>query len=93
MWRQVGLEREKVELQDATGRLEYWASYVLRMKFPGTEGWRLQNMLTTAGLIAEGALQREESRGCHRRLDFPQPDDENWKRHISFRRNNENKLS
>ena len=33
-------------------------------------GWR--NMLAAATLIAAGALMREESRGGHHRLDFPQ---------------------
>ncbi len=35
----------------------------------------LQNLLVTAGLIASAAQARQESRGAHYRLDFPQPQD------------------
>src|SRR5205807_1032047 len=31
---------------------------------------------------AEGALEREESRGVHYRSDFPQRDDAHWRRHV-----------
>ncbi|GAG59794.1 unnamed protein product, partial [marine sediment metagenome] len=30
------------------------------------------------------ALQREESRGAHYRVDFPDRDDVNWKKHIIY---------
>lgn len=36
---------------------------------------RLANMLTTAKLIAAGALARKESRGAHFRSDYPAPDE------------------
>jgi len=36
---------------------------------------RLANMLTTAKLIAAGALVRKESRGAHFRSDYPIPDE------------------
>lgn len=38
--------------------------------------WELVNLITTARLIAEGALLRTESRGGHYRLDFPQTNPE-----------------
>ena len=38
----------------------------------------LDNMTLLAGLIAECALAREESRGSHYRRDFPQRDDDKW---------------
>ena len=46
----------------------------------------LANLRTVAGLIAEAALVRTESRGCHARLDFPGRDDERWLGHTVFRR-------
>ena len=49
-------------------------------------GWELQNMLTIA-YKTNSALQREESRGVLR-PDFPKIDDENWNRHLRFRRIN-----
>jgi succinate dehydrogenase/fumarate reductase flavoprotein subunit len=36
-----------------------------------TEPIELASMLTTAQMIIEGALQRQESRGVHFRKDYP----------------------
>ncbi len=41
----------------------------------------LEGMLHLAGVIVEGALAREESRGSHYRVDYPKRDDEHWLRH------------
>ncbi len=41
----------------------------------------LKNMLDLAETVAVGALAREESRGSHTRIDFPQRDDEAWHKH------------
>ncbi len=38
-------------------------------------------MLDLAEVIVLGALKREESRGAHARLDFPDRDDQNWLKH------------
>ena len=35
------------------------------------EAWRTANQLLTARLIAHAALRRRESRGGHRRIDYP----------------------
>ncbi|HWA15384.1 MAG TPA: FAD-binding protein, partial [Gemmatimonadales bacterium] len=35
------------------------------------EAWRTANQVLTARLITQGALRRRESRGGHRRLDYP----------------------
>jgi L-aspartate oxidase len=59
---------------------------VLARQLSDPDGWELQNMLTVASLMVEGALDREESRGVHLRTDFPQTDDEHWRRHIAMRR-------
>ena len=36
--------------------------------------WDMVNMLLIAEVVARAALQREESRGAHTRLDFPKTD-------------------
>ncbi|MBV6396970.1 MAG: Succinate dehydrogenase flavoprotein subunit [Anaerolineales bacterium] len=43
--------------------------------------WELGNMLEIAEVVAECALNRQESRGGHSREDFPERDDENWLKH------------
>ena len=44
--------------------------------------WELRNLFVVAGLIVNSALLRTESRGCHFRADYPQPD-EAWRlRHL-----------
>ncbi|MBF0182923.1 MAG: FAD-binding protein [Magnetococcales bacterium] len=39
------------------------------------------NMLDLAECIAKGALARQESRGAQSRTDFPDRDDQNWRKH------------
>jgi len=41
----------------------------------------LRNMLDVAETIAEGSLQRRESRGAHQRLDYTERDDEKFLKH------------
>lgn len=46
-----------------------------RMFNPGWHlAWDMVNMLQIAEVVARAALQREESRGAHTRLDFPKTD-------------------
>jgi L-aspartate oxidase len=86
MWRAAGVQRTGSQLADASRTIQRWCSYVLAREFNKPDGWELQNMLTVASLIVEAALVREESRGVHLRTDFPQPDDANWRRHLSLTR-------
>ncbi len=53
--------------------------------FPGgpwADDYELSNMLTVGYIIAMAAKTREESRGSHWREDFPEENDEKWRRHI-----------
>ncbi|MGE3820775.1 MAG: L-aspartate oxidase [Isosphaeraceae bacterium] len=84
MWRSVGITRDAEGLTEAAEQVDYWAGYVLDHVFHDPAGWTLQNMLTVARLMIAGALAREESRGVHTRLDFPE-NDPAWLRHIPFR--------
>lgn len=54
----------------------------------GRDEWEKQNRLTVARLVVEAALLREESRGAHYRLDFPQPRRQ-WLAHIIWRKDKE----
>ncbi|MEM1329182.1 MAG: L-aspartate oxidase [Planctomycetota bacterium] len=75
MWRNVGVVRTGAKLRDARDMLGFWARYTLDKIFDGPEGWEVQNMLLVGALIAESALWREESRGCHTREDFAEASD------------------
>lgn len=86
MWRSVGVRREKQKMQDALTSIDRWCHYVLPRQFATPQGWELQNMLLVSRIVIEAALQREESRGVHLRMDFPDTDDENWQRHLTFQK-------
>ncbi|WP_051840244.1 L-aspartate oxidase [Streptomyces sp. NRRL F-5126] len=49
---------------------------------PGVEAWETTNLLAVARALVEAALRREETRGCHWREDFPDRDDDHWRRHL-----------
>jgi L-aspartate oxidase len=86
MWRHVGIRRDGAGLHEARQQVEHWSGYVLTHQFDDPAGWQLQNMLTVARLMIEAAAQRTESRGVHLRTDFPHPQPEFARRHITFRR-------
>lgn len=85
MWRNVGVRRDAVGLAEAADNIARWCRYVLPRQFSDPTGWELQNMLSAGRLIISAAARREETRGCHVRTDFPNPDDAHWDRHQSFR--------
>lgn len=74
MWRNVGIERTGARLDDAAEMFDFWARYTLDKIFDDPAGWETQNMLVIAALVARSSAWRTESRGCHFRSDFPEPD-------------------
>jgi len=84
-WRSVGVRRDGEGLREALGNIEHWCRYVLAVQFSDPVGWELQNMLCVARLMIKAALEREETRGCHVRTDFPEQDDQHWNRHTTLR--------
>lgn len=85
MWRNVGVRRDARGLEDAIETIEAWCRYVLPQQFDHPSGWELQNMLVVAQVMARAAYLRQESRGVHLRMDFPQTDDANWNHHLPLR--------
>jgi L-aspartate oxidase len=79
VWRAAGVRRTATSLREAARTLDGWDRYVLAQQFPTSEGWELQNMLIVSRVMINAALRREESRGVHLRMDFPQQDDAKWK--------------
>lgn len=51
----------------------------------GPAGFEAANLLTLGALIAVAAHEREETRGCHSRLDYSERDDEHWLGHTIWR--------
>jgi succinate dehydrogenase/fumarate reductase flavoprotein subunit len=50
------------------------------------EALELEMMLSTGRAMASSALERQESRGGHVRLDFPDRDDGRWLKNIFVRK-------
>lgn len=83
MWDCVGIVRSSYLLHEAAERIEVFRDSVYRyffthaLSYPSIE---LRNMMTVACLIIESALKRKESRGLHYIADYPDTDDDHWKR-------------
>ncbi len=80
----VGMVRSERSLKEAREFLVQNVE-VLDTDYMDVGGMELKNMFTLACLITNAAMKREESRGCHRRRDFPEPDDWSWRKHVDMR--------
>ncbi len=78
----VGIFRNRDDVQRALGELEKFRQRLARVSVEGSRmfnpGWHLalelKSMLTVSEAVARSALVREESRGAHSRIDFPNLD-------------------
>ncbi|MHC4424260.1 MAG: L-aspartate oxidase [Planctomycetota bacterium] len=84
MWRNVGITRKAQPLIETQDIIMFWQRYVMDKIFDSPQGWECQNMLTVCQLIARAAQMRQESRGVHFRSDFPDTDDDNFKKHVEI---------
>lgn len=78
----VGIIREEKSLTRALEKINALGKEIEDMKNETLADFELQNVQLLSRLVVESALEREESRGAHFRLDFDRTDDINWKRHI-----------
>ncbi len=94
MQEQVGIVRNERDLQDALEAIDRLRDRTGRVAVSGNReynpGWHtaldLRNLLTFSEVIARAALERQESRGAHTRLDFPDKDETYGKLIIAIRR-------
>jgi len=84
MSRYVGVLRTPEGLDKAEIILQTLASNASPDVIPTRKAFEATNMLTIAACVVESAQARTESRGCHRRTDFPEAL-ESWQRHLSCR--------
>jgi succinate dehydrogenase / fumarate reductase, flavoprotein subunit len=78
----VGIFRNRDDVQRALGELEKLRQRLARVSVEGSRmfnpGWHLalelKSLLTVSEAVARSALVREESRGAHSRIDFPNLD-------------------
>lgn len=89
MYENVGVIRSEESLRNAIAEMNRLRNKADNIKInPGkiynnelVDAIDLDNMLLLAEIIASAALNRTESRGNHYRLDYPDQDDQNWRKH------------
>jgi len=90
MFDDVGIYRNEKGMKDALQKVHELKERYQQVKVTDTgrifntellNAWELGNMLDVAEVVAECALNRQESRGGHSREDFPKRDDQNWLKH------------
>ncbi|MGC2109698.1 MAG: FAD-binding protein [Candidatus Korobacteraceae bacterium] len=90
----VGIFRTREDLERALEEIEKLKQREARISVEGSRlfnpGWHLalelRSMLTVSEAVARSALRREESRGAHSRIDFPNTDPQHGKYNNIIRR-------
>jgi L-aspartate oxidase len=92
MSNQVGVLRSSSGLTAAIRQLESLAATASREVTGSRSAWETANMLTVASAATLAALTRIESRGCHRRTDYPSPSAQ-WLTHLDVQLGADGRLS
>jgi L-aspartate oxidase len=79
MWHAASVERSGSDLRGLARKFADWPRATQPLSRPALEARALFN---AARYITSAALLREESRGAHYRVDFPERDDEHWRARI-----------
>jgi L-aspartate oxidase len=88
MWEGAGLVRDAGRLRRTVDRVGAVSQHLEALVGPlaSRRDWEHASLALVGWLVARAALRREESRGGHRRADFPARDDLHWKIHVADRR-------
>jgi len=98
MWNKVGFIRDGVNLKEAEVVLRkirddtknmIVKSKSSRYNIEWREAIEIFFMLDVAEMIIKSALERKESRGAHRRADYPKTDNEKWLKKVVVRKVND----
>lgn len=85
----AGLYRDKESLENGLTKLdavrkEIEAGLSTRDSKESIRALEAENMVTVARFVIQSALQRQESRGAHQRIDFPETNDKAWLCHVGI---------
>jgi L-aspartate oxidase len=83
MWKEVGIVRTRAGMQKAIKTLEELAPKVAHPKT--RRSYEAAYLHATALLVAKSAFAREESRGAHYRMEYPDHDDRKFLKHSVVR--------
>lgn len=85
MWNNVGVIREKNELEKALRQLQGpWPQAAIKNNADLINVLEFNNMRLISEMVCIAAIQRTESRGSHYRIDFPNEDNHQWLKNIIF---------
>jgi L-aspartate oxidase len=83
MWKELGIVRTRAGMEKAVKTLEEMAP---KLAHPKTRrGHEAANLHLAASLVARSAMAREESRGAHYRMEYPDHDDKKFLKHSVIR--------
>ncbi|MHB1005499.1 MAG: L-aspartate oxidase [Chloroflexota bacterium] len=82
MWASAGMRRSRHSLEEGERQLGRWAT---ALPVPSTaREYELRDMLLAGRLLVAAALVRRETRGAHRRVDYPR-EEAVWRRRLVWR--------